>query len=243
VSAGREPVTRWAYRGIWGVLTGWFRVPQHPPTLPTPPGEEPDAFRPARGFLDYMRLQFAFVMFGLSFGLFILWVALIAKSPAGGLLTAPLPIIALVVGGVVGFLALHLRYDTTWYVMSGRSIRLRRGIWVIRETTITYENVQNVTVRQGPVQRLFGIADVQVETAGGGAAIPQQQGRPSMGGHHGLIEGIANAQEIRDRILARLRRSRSAGLGDEGDHESDRAPAWGAGHVAVLREIRDALRA
>ena len=77
--------------------------------------------------------------------------------------------------------AMHLRYDTTWYVLTNRSLRIRRGIWMIHETTITYENVQNVSVNQGPLQRIFGIADVLVQTAGGGgecaAAAPQRHAR------------------------------------------------------------------
>jgi uncharacterized membrane protein YdbT with pleckstrin-like domain len=42
------------------------------------------------------------------------------------------------------YIAIHLRYDTTWYVHGDRSLRIRRGIWVIHETTLTFENIQNV---------------------------------------------------------------------------------------------------
>ena len=45
----------------------------------------------------------------------------------------------------------------------------------VLETTITFENIQNVTVQQGPLQRLFGIADVRVDTAGGGGGGPHSQ--------------------------------------------------------------------
>jgi uncharacterized membrane protein YdbT with pleckstrin-like domain len=76
----------------------------------------------------------------------------------------------LIAPDVIAYVGLHLRYDTTWYVFTDRSLRIRRGIWVIHETTITFENVQNVAVAQGPVQRYFGIADVIVQTAGGGAS-------------------------------------------------------------------------
>ena len=34
-----EKTTEWVYRGIWGVLTNWFRVPAEPPALPVAPGE------------------------------------------------------------------------------------------------------------------------------------------------------------------------------------------------------------
>ncbi len=115
--------------------------------------------------------------------------------------------------------------------------------------TITFENIQNVTVTQGPLQRWFGIANVLVDTAGGGGgAAKEAHGQASLGAHRGLIEGIADAPRIRDLLLARLRRSRTAGLGDEA-HERPSpmrarpAPAWRPEHLAALREIREALRA
>ena len=96
--------------------------------------------------------------------------------------------------------------------MSNRSLRVRRGIWVIHEMTVTYENIQNVKVQQGPVQRLFGISNLIVETAGGSAE----------GGTGGLamasravIEGVRDAEPLRDRILEILRGSHSMGLSDE----------------------------
>ena len=75
----------------------------------------------------------------------------------------------------------------------------------IRETTITFENVQNVSMRQGPLQRLFGIANVIVETAGGGQAQEGSSGGQAASAHLGLIEGIDDADRIRDLILQRLR--------------------------------------
>lgn len=77
-----------------------------------------------------------------------------------GVLIAPLLRAFIILPDVVAYVAIHLRFDTTWYVMTERSLRIRRGIWVLHETTITFENVQNVVVNQGPVQRFFGIANV-----------------------------------------------------------------------------------
>jgi hypothetical protein len=164
--------------------------------------------------------------------------------PVVGVILAPLALALAVLPDVVAYIAIHLRYDTTWYVMTERSLRIRRGIWVIHETTITFENVQNVLVRQGPIQRLFGIANLLVETAGGGGhSSPEAHGGQSLAAHRGLIEGIADPQRIRDLVLARLRRSRSAGLGDEPFAAVTAAPAWSPDHLAVIREIRDAVRA
>ena len=50
----------------------------------------------------------------------------------------------------------------------------------VQEKTMTFSNVQNVSIRQGPMQRLFGIADLEVRTAGGGSSsdgnAPNEQG-------------------------------------------------------------------
>jgi uncharacterized membrane protein YdbT with pleckstrin-like domain len=161
------------------------------------------------------------------------WVGLLLLIPA---------LILAIVPDIFVYIGLHLRYDTTWYVMTDRSLRIRRGIWSIEEVTITFENVQNISLRQGPLQRHFGIANLMVETAGGSA--PQGKHGQTMS-HRGVIEGIANAKELRDRIMLRLRESKTAGLGDEAhahEHAGDAGTSWTAEHVAALREIRNEAR-
>ena len=136
-------------------------------------------------------------------------------------------------------------------MLTDRSLRIRRGILNIHETTISFENVQNVEVRQGPLQRFFGIADVIVQTAGGGASRSHGKGDASgtFGAHVGVLEGIDDAGAIRNQILAAVDRTRQAGLGDEHPHPTaPTSPAVGGHaslsprHVAVLREIRDSVR-
>jgi hypothetical protein len=119
---------------------------------------------------------------------------------------------------------------------------------VIHETTITFENVQNVEVAQGPVQRYFGIANVIVQTAGGGASKKTSHGgEQSSDTHVGILQGLDDADVVRDLILDRVRRSRTAGLGDEHvptPARADHAPqsVYSTAHLAVLSEIRDQAR-
>jgi hypothetical protein len=134
--------------------------------------------------------------------------------------------------------------------MTDRSLRLRRGIWIIREVTVTFENVQNILVHQGPVQRLFGISDLVVLTAGGGMVTQGEHGHTEGTGHRGIVEGISTAKaiELRERILQKLRTSPTAGLGDERvsggtGHRLSPDTVWSPAHLAVLREIREAARA
>jgi len=139
----------------------------------------------------------------------------------------------------------RLDYEMRWYLATDRSLRLRDGVWTVREMTLTYPNVQNVTIEQGPLQRLLGIADLVVQTAGGGSERhrPGERGtraRRSM--HEGRLHGVEQAEGIRDLILAHLKRLRDGGLGDAEEQQAPRrrsAPIDAARQV--LREAR-ALR-
>lgn len=230
------------YEGVWGVMTRWFRVPDRPPTLPVAPGEPVESFRPSEGFLRYIQFRFWLGLVLADAVIIIACIAMFAGIPVIGFVLAPLLITLAIFLHLVAYVAVYLRFDTTWYVMTRRSLRIRRGIWVIHETTITFENIQNISVEQGPLQRHFGIADVVVETAGGGAVRSGKGGEVEMT-PHGLIEGIADAKGIRDKILEIVRQSKSAGLGDERHIEARGAlSVWSPQQISVLREIRDAIR-
>ncbi|MEX2219680.1 MAG: PH domain-containing protein [Phycisphaerales bacterium] len=233
------------YRGVWGVLVRWFRVPDEPPRFPAGTEEAHEAVRPAPGFLAYLKFWFWIVLLIVDVAIVVPWLVLLVAYPLAGVLLA-IPVWAVaILPDIVAYVAIQVRYDTTWYLFGDRSMRLRRGVWVINEATITYENIQNVAVYQGPVQRWFGIASVVVHTAGGGGAQGPHGQKPGGGGHLGMIEGVADAQAIRDRILERVKRSRTAGLGDEreGSARGDGPRDGGLSSPAVaaaLREIREA---
>ncbi len=149
------------------------------------------------------------------------------------------------------YAARRLDYEMRWYVVTDRSLRLRSGVWSVREMTMSFANLQQITVAQGPLQRLLGLADVKVRSAGGGAA----QGRHDHGQqslHTGLFHAVDNAEEIRDLIVERLRRFRETGLGDPEELSRragqstapDDRPALAAAKVllAEARALRTAFR-
>ena len=229
-----ERAAGWVYRGIWKLLSGWFCVPEDSPTLPAVAGKPPKSFHPSRRYLSYLKLYFWLFFVPLDLVLAVAWSVLHFFLPLlGAILALPVALLATVPPLLI-YIAIHLHFDTTWYVMTSRSLRCRRGIWVIVEHTITFENVQNVYVTRGPVETLFGIAEIVVETAGASAG----EGHSKFSaGNKAVFEGIANPEEIRALILDRVRASKTAGLGDEHEH-----PGWSREHVAVLREIRALLR-
>jgi hypothetical protein len=140
------------------------------------------------------------------------------------------------------FAALRLEYEQRWYIVTDRSLRIRFGIVTVRESTMSFANLQQVEVTQGPLQRLLGLADVRVQSAGGGGGRSESQpGKAATESlHAGVFRGVEHASEIRDLILERLRQFRAAGLGDPDDAADTAAvePASGI-HlpVAAAREV------
>jgi membrane protein YdbS with pleckstrin-like domain len=116
----------------------------------------------------------------------------------------------------------RLDYEMRWYMVTDRSLRIRAGIWNVQEMTMSFANLQQITVTQGPLQRLLGIADVRVVSAGGGGGGTGSHGEHSTGLalHTGYFHGVDNAGDIRDLIVDRLRHFRETGLGDPDEHRS-----------------------
>lgn len=231
------------YGTVWLTLMALLRVPRKPPELPVAPGETADAFHPAPGYLRYKRLGMHVVLALLLLGLGVgALVAAAAKGPGLALLVGGAGIAIWLVLAVIGYTGIRLRYDTTWYVMNQRSVRLRTGILLVVEQTLTFENVQNVKVTQGPIQRYFGIADVVLDTAGGGGATGQNaEAVQFFSAHRGLLFGLEAAEQVRDLILSRMGRQTGAGLGDDGEAIGS-GRTWRPEHMRRLREIRDELR-
>lgn len=245
MSARVERAAEWVYRGVWAILAGWFRVPEGPPRPPALAGEVVEAFRPGPAYLSYLKVIFWILLLVIDFAIIVPWLIVCVVHPlVGAIIAIPVWILA-IAPDLIAYVGLHLRYDTTWYALTDRSLFIRRGLWTIHETTITYENIQNATIHQGPLQRYFGIATLEVRTAGGGGHGPGKHGGGGGGGHLGLLEGITDAERIRDLIMERARRSRSAGLGDEHahhEHVHHAGPGWTHEHLDALREILDRAR-
>jgi putative membrane protein len=71
--------------------------------------------------------------------------------------------------GVVAALAIGIaRWNATSYTISDRALHFRSGVFSPDETVVPLERIQAVDTIAGPVQRLFGVTGLHVQTPGGG---------------------------------------------------------------------------
>ncbi len=64
-----------------------------------------------------------------------------------------------------------IRYERYRYIIDSEGIRVREGIFWIKETIIPMERLHKLQVSQGPVDRIFKLSSVKVTTAGGDGTI------------------------------------------------------------------------
>jgi uncharacterized membrane protein YdbT with pleckstrin-like domain len=107
--------------------------------------------------------------------------------------------------GITGCVTARLEFEWRTYILTDRSVRIREGVIFQKESTLTFANVQNLRIRKGPIQQLFGIADVLVDTAGGAGGGKGAENDGMERGHRGAIQGIENPTEIRDLVLNLLK--------------------------------------
>jgi len=216
-----------------GAVLAVMRVPHQPEP---PPGSPPRVFRAAPNYLTLKTVQWAIAQVAL-----IIPVMILTGASAFAGVVAVLAVVGWIVylfQAVFSWAVMRLDYELRWYMLSDRAIRIREGIGSVREKTMALANVQNISIRQGPLQRLLGIADVEVTTAGGGGPAASAHGKKGVGEpmHIAYFRGVDNAEQIRDLVREGVRRQKDAGLGDPDDHQS--APDADAAITELLREAR-----
>lgn len=100
--------------------------------------------------------------------------------------------VILLVYCAVGPFVFYKRYR---YRMDEDKIEVRRGILYITHLLVPVERVHQVDVRVGPINRIFGLADVGITTAGGEVSLQFLE--------EDVAEGIATA--LNDKIVRMLK--------------------------------------
>lgn len=118
-------------------------------------------------------------------------------------------------------------------------VYVKKGIVTITRKHVPFRTITNIASNSGPFDRLFGLGNVSIETAGfsGQQAGPEER-----------LEGIVFYEEVRDFILNELRKFRApyatmTEVVSPAEEPVPRGPGLDDEILITLREIRDLLRA
>jgi membrane protein YdbS with pleckstrin-like domain len=223
----------------------WVQAALHVPPYPQPPEGSPETiqvFHPGRNYYTLCLLVWFFSHLLVLAGLIAAHMIAAQMIDSGPFREMPewaritwriiegLAVFAFAASAAFTFISQRLNYDLRWYIITDRSLRIRTGVLNIQELTMTFSNIQEIRVSAGPVQNLLKLADVEVQSAGGGSK--------DGSGHIARFQSVSNANAIRDLMVERLRQYRDSGLGEATAHLGA-APdqAIDAAH-AVLAEVR-----
>jgi membrane protein YdbS with pleckstrin-like domain len=118
-------------------------------------------------------------------------------------------------------------------------VYVRKGILTITRKHVPFRTITNIASHAGPFDRIFGLGNVSIETAG----FSGQQTGPEE-----RLEGIVFYEEVRDFILNELRKFRApyatmTEVVSPMEEPVPRGPGLDDEMLITLREIRDLLRA
>src|SRR5881394_240718 len=88
---------------------------------------------------------------------------------------------------------LYFRYYTLRYRFDEEGIHMKVGILFRREINLTYSRIQDIHLKSGLLQRWFGLANVEVQTASGSS------------GAELVIEGFKEYEAIRNFLYTKMR--------------------------------------
>ncbi|MGH8093129.1 MAG: PH domain-containing protein [Chthoniobacterales bacterium] len=226
-----------------------LRIPGDPEP---PPGDEGSTqrFRAAPNYYRYLLGLWALktgavfvVLLSMELGPLVGAMKELPERPSFGVILIAFPqiiVLFVLLGRLVSLALVRLDFEKRWYLVTDRSLRLREGIVNVREMTITFANIQNISISQGPLQRLLGIADLRVDTAGGASPARRERKGMPQSLHTAFFRGVDNANAIRELIQNRLRELKDSGLGDHEEVARATPPAaMGLSAAQLLPALRE----
>jgi len=224
----------------------WIQAALRVPPYPQPPEGSPESIQVFHAGRNYY--TWCLLMWCLSHLLILVVLLAVHFLVSKSILSMPewttriwrsiewLAALAFTAFAVLTFFSQRLNYALRWYIVTDRSLRIRIGILRMQEMTMTFSNIQEIRVTAGPLQNLLKLADVEVQSAGGGSGAKG-------GGHIGRFKGVSNANAIRDLMVERLRQYRDSGLGEpaHSDPTSDQAIQAARAVLIEARALREQL--
>ncbi|MGF1670762.1 MAG: PH domain-containing protein [Balneolaceae bacterium] len=116
---------------------------------------------------------------------YILWGgSLILMFTVAGIILIPFWLI-------IGKSYINKYFDSLFCELTTRALHFKKGVWFQTERTIPLDKIQDLTFKEGPIARYFGLSTLYVETAGQSA-----QSAADLS-----LTGIVGARNFRERVL------------------------------------------
>lgn len=126
---------------------------------------------------------------------------------------------------IVAPIIINKYFDRLSSELTTRALRFEKGVLFHVERTIPLDKIQDLTFKEGPLLKYFGLSILKVETAGGSG-----QGQADL-----TLIGIRDASDFRSQVLEQ-RDKVTDNKYSSSTSETDEST------LAVLKEIRDSLQ-
>src|SRR6056297_3155048 len=92
---------------------------------------------------------------------------------------------------IAGSYYLNRYFDNLYCELTTRALHFKKGVLFTTERTVPFDKIQDLTFKEGPLLRYFGLSSLMIETAGNSAASMADM----------KLIGIIDAPEFRQMVL------------------------------------------
>ncbi|MCC5942605.1 MAG: PH domain-containing protein [Balneolaceae bacterium] len=103
---------------------------------------------------------------------------------------------------IFGKIYIDKHFNSLYCELTTRALHFKKGVWFQTERTVPLDKIQDLTFKEGPILRYFGLSYLKIETAG-----QSVQGAADMS-----LTGIIDARKFREMVL------------DQRDEITDKSP-------------------
>ncbi len=132
----------------------------------------------------------------------VLFALLIGVDKAGVNVSTSIIGLVLIVGIGLTILAGWLDRFFTQYTITTKRLHIRRGVLSKTESSTNVDRIQNITVRQSPVDRIVRVGSIEFDTAGDDSS------------DRFAFRGVNDPQDLRERIMRARDDEKAAGRYD-----------------------------
>jgi uncharacterized protein len=133
------------------------------------------------------------------------------------------------------FVPLWFRYSTLRFKFDDSGVAMSWGVLFKQEVYLTYKRIQDIHLTRNLLQRWMGLAKISLQTASGSSKAEM------------AIEGVLQAEELRDFLYSRMRGAKNEPVPPSQDSTQRNVLEHVAGQnperaTRALEDIRDALQ-